>query len=176
MVTAGSGSVTATAHINVTALGLAQGGFETPNVGTGGSSDYKVDPTGSAWAFAGPSGLAGNASSLTSANPRAPQGTQVAFLQKAASISQSFKLDGGRYRVTFQAARRARQRGRRESIEVLLDGKIIEKITPSRSSYASFTSAAFTVATGTHTLTFKGLNRQRGGSAVFVDTVTVSTL
>ena len=62
-------------------------GFEDPLQGTG-TSAYQYRPTGSAWTFSGTAGVAGNGSGFTAGNPDAPQGSQVAFLQKTGSISQ----------------------------------------------------------------------------------------
>ncbi len=66
---------------------LVDPGFEDPPQGTG-SSAYQYNPTGSAWSFSGTAGLAGNGSAITSGTPDAPQGSQVAFIQKTGTISQ----------------------------------------------------------------------------------------
>ena len=77
-------------------------GFELPNVGSG----YLIDPTGSPWTFSGPSGVAGNNSPVTSGNPNAPQGTQVAFAQNGGTISQAVSFTAGTYTISFDAAQR----------------------------------------------------------------------
>src|SRR5207249_4675330 len=80
-------------------------GFETPVQGSG-STHYTYGPPGSAWAFSGLAGLSGNGTILTSGNPNAPQGAQVAFLEQNGSFSQSVNFATGRYVVTFSAAQR----------------------------------------------------------------------
>src|SRR5262249_13802770 len=98
-------SQTLTEQVNA-ATGLQQGGFEAPNVGTGSLGAFAYNPGGSAWAFSGPAGLAGNGSGFTAGNPAAPEGTQVAFLQGTGSFSQALNLAAGTYRLSFQAAQR----------------------------------------------------------------------
>src|SRR5262249_43381312 len=85
---------------------LQQGGFGAPNVGSGTFGAFQYDPAGSAWAFSGPAGLAGNGSGFTSGNPNAPEGSQVAFLQGTGAFSQALNLAAGTYRLSFQAAQR----------------------------------------------------------------------
>src|SRR5688572_23692468 len=86
---------------------IQQGGFETPDLGTG-TSAYAYAPAGSAWSFLNSAGLAGNGSAFTQLNPPAPEGDQVAFIQggPGAVISQSFSAPAGRYRLTLKAAQR----------------------------------------------------------------------
>src|SRR4051812_844212 len=60
-------------------------GFEQVRVGDG---KYQYRPTGSPWIFAGNSGITSNNSGFTWGNPPAPQGTQVAFLQKVGGFYQ----------------------------------------------------------------------------------------
>ncbi len=62
---------------------LGDAGFEQPSVGAG---KFQYDPAGSPWAFSGNAGISANNSGFTSGNPPAPQGTQVAFLQKTGSF------------------------------------------------------------------------------------------
>src|SRR5262245_6511337 len=80
---------------------LHQGGFEVPDQGTGFFA-YHYTPSGSAWTFTGGTGLAGNGSGFTQLNPPAPQGDQVLFVQggNGSTVSQSFSVTGGRYRLT----------------------------------------------------------------------------
>jgi len=163
-------------------------GFETPDVGTG-SSAYVGHPTGSAWTFSGAltdaygtasdpdtnkSGVAGNNSGFTSGNPNAPQGTQVAFLQGASTISQALSFAAGTYTLSFQAAQRQNhQPAGNQTIQVLVDGAVVATITPSGTSYATYTTASFTLTAGVHTLAFVGQNTT-GDSTAFIDQVSVS--
>ena len=64
---------------SVSPTGFTDPSFENPVQGSG-KSTYR--PTGSAWTFSGGAGLAGNGSGFTGGNPNAPQGSQVAFLQR----------------------------------------------------------------------------------------------
>ena len=80
-------------------------GFESPSVGTGSYGSFQYDPTGGPWVFTGSAGLSGNASGFTSANPAAPEGTQVAFLQGTGSVSQTIAaLAAGSYQISVSAA------------------------------------------------------------------------
>src|SRR5262249_56281001 len=86
------------------AAALRQGGFESPDVGTGSFGAFAYDPAGSAWTFDEGAGVAGNGSGFTDGNPDAPEGTQVAFLQGAGSFSQAVNLAARTHQLTLQAA------------------------------------------------------------------------
>jgi hypothetical protein len=153
-------------------------GFEFPILGTG-SSPWMYDPAGSSWSFSGNAGISGNNSALTSGNASAPQGNQVAFLGNAGTVSQAvhFALPGT-YQIGFSAAQRADAipgfyRTSSESIEVLVDGAAVGTITPASKRYASYTTAAFHVAAGAHTITFVGVNLSRRNHIAFLDAVSV---
>ena len=155
-------------------LSVGDPDFEAPSVGSGSYADYLYDPTGSPWTFSGGAGVAGNGSGFTSGNPDAPQGTQVAFLQSSTgSISQSLDFEvPGSYVVSFQAAQRGNyQVGGNQTIEVLLDGTVVGTITPSGTSYATYSTEPFAVTAGDHTLTFEGTNS--GESTAFLDGIAV---
>jgi hypothetical protein len=88
---------------------VVDGGFETPAVGSGPTA-YQYSPTGSPWTFISPSvgsngaGVAGNGSGFTDGNPDAPEGSQVAFLQRNGTISQAINFAAGTYTLSFLAA------------------------------------------------------------------------
>ena len=138
---------------------LANGSFEQPRVGTGG---YQYNPVGSAWTFAGNSGIQANGSAWGAAP--APDGTQTAFLQtnpgqrSAAgvgingAISQTVTLPtSGTYVLTFQAARR---QGQVQPLRFSVDGTPLGGLLiPPGSDFAPLTTAAFTLSAGSHTLT-----------------------
>jgi hypothetical protein len=156
-------------------------GFEFPILGAG-STAWMYDPAGSSWSFSGNAGISGNKSALTSGNPSAPQGNQVAFLQNAGTISQtvSFALAGA-YQISFSAAQRAAAqpglyRTSNESVEVLVDGTVVSTITPTRTSYGNYTTAAFNVTAGAHAITFVGVNLSRRNQTVFIDAVSVNNV
>ena len=153
---------------------MGDAGFEGLPAGNG----YLYDPTGSAWAFSGSagasSGVSGNGSGFTSGNPAAPQGTQVAFLQRKGTITQAVSgWSAGSYSISFDAARRANFGGV-EDFEVLVDGVVAGTFRPATTAYQGYTTASFTVAAGSHTIEFLGLNTAGGDDTDFLDAVSVA--
>jgi subtilase family serine protease len=160
-------------HAFVSFSSIGDPGFEQVQVGAG---HFKYRPTGSAWTFTGGSGISANNSGFTSGNPPAPQGTQVAFLQGTGSISQSVAgWAAGTYVITFDAAQRGNIQASRQDFEVLVDGTVISTFTPSNTSYLSYSTVAFTVAAGSHTIAFQSLDSAGGDNTAFVDAVNIST-
>jgi hypothetical protein len=143
-------------------------GFETPNVGSG----WSQDPTGSPWTFSGGSGVAGNGSAVTSGNPNAPQGTQVAWMQNGGTISQAVSFAAGTYTISLEAAQRGNYPSN-SSIQVQIDGQTIATLTPSGTSYSAFTTTSFTVTAGSHTIKFVGVGA--GGSTALLDAVSIAS-
>jgi hypothetical protein len=82
--------------------------FSTPSLGSGFSS-YRYAPSGTPWIFHGTAGISGNGSAFTGANPTAPNGAQVAFIQHTGSMSQVIQgfQANSRYALTFVAAARS---------------------------------------------------------------------
>ena len=155
----------------VTIPSIGDPNFEQVVVGAG---KYRYDPTGSAWTFSGTSGISGNHSGFTSGNPPAPQGVQVAFLQKTGSITQTVAgWAAGTYVLTFDAAQRANGGLSLQDFNVLIDGKVVATFTPSGTSYQSYSTAAFTVTAGTHTISFQGLNSAGGDNTALLDDLTI---
>ncbi len=76
--------------------------------------------------------------------------------------------------LTFTAAQRANWQASRQDFRVLVDGVVVGTFTPSGTSYQCFTTSAFTVAAGSHTITFQGLDSAGGDNTAFVDSVAVS--
>ena len=68
---------------------ISDGSFETPALNAG---QYQFAPTGSPWQFSAGGGISSNDSTITSGNPNAPDGTQVAIIQGNGSMSQSVDL------------------------------------------------------------------------------------
>ncbi len=166
-----------TAFIDQVAFNLANGiqdpNLSMPDVGTGPAA-YQYAPSGSPWSFAGGAGLAGNGSGFTASNPPAPVGTQVAFLQQTGQLSQTFDLDAGTYTVSFDAAQRASSQASSQTFEVTVDGTVVGIFTPGGAGYTSLTTGPFTVAAGSHTLAFVGLDPNGGDNTAFIDQVTVN--
>ena len=171
--TGASGSVT----IIVGPLTVGNAGFEQPNAGPAGAwGSFIYDPTGTAWSFAGTAGVAANGSGFTDGNPPAPEGAQVAFLQKTGSFSQRVAdWASGSYVITFHAAQRGNT-GSHQNFEVLVDGTVVGTFKTTSTSYQTYTTAAFTVTAGTHTIEFLGLNTAGGDNTAFIDAVSVVTL
>ena len=144
-------------------------GFEQVQVGAG---QFQYRPTGSPWTFSGGSGISGNNSGFTSGNPPAPQGSQVAFLQSTGSLSQRVTgFETGTYVLTFEAAQRENIQASQQNFNVLIDGSVVGTFTPSGTSYQSYTTDEFTIAAGTHTISFQGLDSAGGDNTAFLDDV-----
>jgi hypothetical protein len=156
-------------------VGLLQGGFEAPGLGTGGSA-YRYNPGGTAWTFNGTAGVAGNGSAFTAGNPAAPEGTQVAFLQETGSISQSVTLLAGTYSLSFSAAQRANIQASFQLFAVEVDGHVIAIFAPNGTNYATYSTGSFTLAAGVHTITFVGLDPDGRDNTAFIDQVQLSQL
>ena len=58
---------------------------------------------------------------------------------------------------------------------MLVDGNVVSIFTPSSTSYQSYTTAAFTVAAGAHTITFRGLDSAGGDNTAFVDKIAITS-
>jgi hypothetical protein len=154
-------------------------GFETPNIGT-----YQYDPSGGSWTFtaqsgANGSGIAANNSAFTSANSNAPQGFQVAFLQGAATVSQTLNgfLSGQNYAVTFAAAQRNYQQNGGQTWNVTINGTVVGSFAPPRAatSYTNYT-ASFTASAASQALAFVSTDIPGGDNTVFIDNVQISPL
>ncbi len=149
---------------------IGDSGFESVSA----SSGFVVAPTGSAWTFSSGSGLSGNNSPLTSGNPNAPEGQQVAFIQNTGTIGQSIaNWAAGNYRLSFQAAQRGNYGGT-QTLQVLVDGAAVGTVMPSGTSYGTYTTSTFAVAAGTHTIAFVGQAPASGDSTAFIDAVSVA--
>jgi hypothetical protein len=149
---------------------VSDGSFEVPVLP---ANTYQYAPAGSSWQFTGGSGVSGNGTAFTAANPNAPDGTQVAFLQTSSRMSQSITLSAGVYNLTLQAAQRAGDKYSQE-IQVLIDGAQVGLITPNGIGYSTYQTTNFSATAGTHTLTFVGLNPQGGDNTAFIDEVAIT--
>ena len=95
-----------TVVLNPTINNLVQDSdFETPALGTG---NFSYNTPGSSWTFTGGAGISGNGSGFTNSNPNAPVGSQVAFLQSTAAMSQTINglVAGQQYTLSFYSAQR----------------------------------------------------------------------
>ncbi len=165
------GTVYAVNNATLFAVGdaVSDAGFEQVQVGTG---QFRYRPTGSSWTFVGGSGISGNNSGFTSGNPPAPQGVQVAFLQTTGSFSQSVAgWAAGTYKLSFSAAQRANHQASQQNFQVLVNGAVVGTFTPSGTTYQTYTTSAFSVAAGVHTIKFLGLDSAGGDNTAFVNAV-----
>ncbi|HKX29441.1 MAG TPA: LamG-like jellyroll fold domain-containing protein, partial [Blastocatellia bacterium] len=156
---------------------VANPGFETPV-----TTSFIYNPSSNnEWMFSGSpgsgSGVATNNSGFTSANPNAPEGRQVAFLQSSAIISQTLGgfVKGQTYRLTFLAAQRTRAAQIGQTWEVRIDGVTVASFAPPQSSntYSEYT-ATFTAGAATHTLAVVGTNINGGDNTIFLDNVRIA--
>jgi fibronectin type 3 domain-containing protein len=154
---------------------LADGGFETPAVGSG---NYGYAPSGAPWTFTpqsgtNGSGISANGSDLTSGNPGAPEGQQIAFLQGDGSISQAVVPGAGTYALSFWAAQQNNSpQSAQQDFEVLVDGSVVGRFTPpSAGVYTRYSTGSFPLASGPHTIEFLGLDSAGGNNTAFIDDV-----
>jgi hypothetical protein len=118
--------------------------------------------------------VSANGSGFTGGNPNAPEGTQVAFLQGTGSFSQAVAgWAAGSYVISFDAAQRGYGPSHQD-FEVLVDGSVVATFTPSGTSYQSYSTAAFTVTAGSHTIAFQGLDSAGGDNTAFIDAVAIN--
>jgi Ca2+-binding RTX toxin-like protein len=157
---------------------LTNPSFEAPNVGSGSWGSFQYGPSGAGWTFANGGGISGNGSGFTSGTCNAPLGGQVAFLQNGGIMSQMVPLAAGTYAINFDAAQRALTLGDGgQTFEVLVDGQVVGTVTPaSASSYTWYVTNSFTVAGGSHTITFAGLDPQGGDNTAFIDDISMTAL
>ena len=107
--------------------------------------------------------------------PAGAAGAQVAFLQGTGAFSQAVTgWAAGSYTLTFRAAQRGNYQASRQDFEVLVDGAVVGSFTPSGTSYRPYTTAAFTVTAGSHTIAFRGLDSAGGDNTAFVDEVRIA--
>ena len=157
-----------------TATNLLDPGFEDQIQGAGFGA-YLYNPTGSAWNFVGSAGLTGNGSAFTYANPAAPQGGQVAFLQNSGSINQVIQFAAaGTYQVSAGIAIRDNYGTRDEQVKVLVDGAVVSTFAPTSTGFVTFTTAPFRVTAGNHTVSFVGNNPSGGDSSAFLDQISIT--
>lgn len=152
----------------------SEGGFETPATGT-----FLYSPAGSAWTFSpesggSGSGVARNGSLFTESNPPAPEGVQVAFVQRTGSVSRDVGglVPGMTYHLLFSAAQRAVYVNGGQTWQVAVDDNTIASYMPGESptAYSGY-RATFTASGTSHGLAFVGTNANGGDNTVFIDDV-----
>jgi hypothetical protein len=154
---------------------VANSSFETPALDPGDFS-WASGITGASWTFGGTyGGIVSNGSAY--GNPDAPDGQQAGLLQTYDSTAGYFQQSiaswpAGTYTISFQAARR--DYGSIQSFEVFVDGTSVAMFTPDSTDYEQFTTPAFTVASGTHTIKFQGEIPGTDDYTDFIDQVSLN--
>jgi hypothetical protein len=152
------------AWINNAAPQVLDSSFETPV-----TASYEYGPFSGAWAITSSAGVQMNGSPWGA--PAAPVGAQTAFLQgSAATISQSLTFPAGTYEVTFMAAQRTGAGGA-QAVKVYCDSTQIGSWTTIPSAFTQMTTGSFTVAAGSHSISFDGQNS--GDNTAFIDAVSI---
>jgi hypothetical protein len=136
-------------------------------------SGYQTDPTGTPLIYSGTAGVVGNGSEL--GNPDAPQGTQAGYLQgTGSSISYSSPFPAGTYTLSFAAAQSTLNTAS-ESIQVVVDGSVVDTFTPGAGGYAAYSTVSFYLTAAAHTIAFVGLDAD-GQDIAFIDQVAINLL
>ncbi|PWJ45168.1 Beta-glucanase, GH16 family [Quadrisphaera granulorum] len=171
--TATTPTVTSTATPTATATqptstSIANGGFESPQIG-----GWTTNAPSSSWTFTNNAGIQHNGSAYSSGLD-APEGTQTAFLQgngSLGSMTQTPTWAAGTYTLTFQAARRWNSI---QPIVVTINGTTVGTYTPTSSSFTTITTAKFTVRAGTQKLTLSATD-PTGDRTTFIDNIRLTT-
>jgi hypothetical protein len=149
---------------------LLDQGFEVPPLSIG---TFRYNPTGSPWLFSGTTGVSANGSAFTAANPPAPQGSDVSFVQGKGSISQVVAFNNDTYAISFMAAQRGNQLSG-QTFQVLVDGVVISTFNSvNGSNYRKLMTSTFSIGAGAHTVTFQGTNIKGGDNTVLLDQVSI---
>jgi hypothetical protein len=176
-----------TAFVDVATLtpeanAISDGSFEAPGLP---AQSYQADPNGSPWQFSGTAGVSGNNTAFTSANPNAPNGSQVAYLQGTGSVNQIIYLDAGSYSISYLAAQRANSyQTHPQQIEVLVGSipagastapnmTVVGTATPVGGTYRLCQTANFTVPAGAYSIELAGMNAGKGSTAL-IDQVAIA--
>ena len=81
-----------------------------------------------------------------------------------------------RYTLNFEAAQRGNWQSSSQTFQVQVDGTVVGTFKPTGTSYAAYTTNAFTVRPPVaHAITFVGLNPNGGDNTAFVDQVQLNT-
>lgn len=150
-------------------------GFENPDVGANSFNSFRYAPATvpgtQNWKFEGNAGVSGNNSGFTFSNPVAPEGDQVAFIQKKGVISQTVSFPtGGWYQLSVSAAQRGNFNAAEQVVEVYLGSNYVGTINSHSKVFQTFTMSVPTVG-GTQVLSFKGL--ATADSTLLIDRVVI---
>jgi|GEM_PF-638593 len=148
---------------------LLNAGFESPVITA--ASGVKSGAFADGWSFNNRAGIQKNGSVFGAKD--APEGVQTALLQTngglAGEIKQTVGFPAGRYKLSFEAARRGF--GGQQSFDVYFDEAKIGSYTPTSQDFKAFKTAGFEVAsTGSHTIKFAATTTS-GDNTAFIDDV-----
>lgn len=149
------------------------GRFEHPGIPL---NTFQYSPTWAPWTMGNGTGIAANGSGFTSANPDAPEGIRVAFLQGMGAMSTPYTFMAGTWRLRFYGAQRLFNGVNRQVVRVTITtGAGTTEVFEEELSgidYVIYTTRAMTFASATNaTVTFAGLNPHAGDNTAFVDQV-----
>ncbi len=156
-------------------LGIS--GFESPAIPT--SPGYAYAPSGGSWTFNGLSGLSRNASGFTVANPAAPEGSQVLFLQGASTASTTVTIPrSGYYRFRFKAALRANDpvQPSAKNVRITIGGTQVGEFRLASIQYLEQISAAIYLDAGASTVSLTGVDTAPGDHTGLVDDLRMEML
>jgi YD repeat-containing protein len=152
---------------------VANGSFENPAVGSG----YVYRPTPAGSIFLNNAGVTGNSSAFGFAP--APDGTQVGFLQSGHASPATISLSvtgltvGGNYRFRFRIAIRPGYGA--INVGAAFNGTSLGGFFPASTAFTEVTSASFTAAATSGTVTFTGevlsVDKATGIDVVIVERV-----
>ena len=130
-------------------------------------------------AHPGPSPAARASPATTAASPRVipphPEGSRSPSSREPAPSARVVTgWAAGSYVLSFEAAQRGNYQASRQDFNVLIDGIVVGTFTPSGTSYQSYSTAAFTVTAGSHTIVFQGLDSAGGDNTAFLDQVAIT--
>jgi hypothetical protein len=161
---------------------LTNGSFETNNLSTPPFYAYGAAAVASGWSFNSNAGLSQN---YTAWGGVTPSGNSFAFLQNANStFSQTFSASSSyTYGISFEIAQRSYgipgTPAAYQTVNVLLDGNLlVSGVTGTAgTSWSTITATPITLAAGSHTLTFIGLNPAAAiDTSAFIDNVQMTAV
>jgi hypothetical protein len=143
--------------------------FESPVLA---ARQFQYSPSSSDWIFGTGSGISANGSGFTGANPNAPVGAQVAFIQGAAKISKSISVaTAGNYSISLLGAQRTNNN---QTIGVYIDNALVAELKAANQVYQLLSTSTISLSAGNHSLEFRGLNPAGGDNTMFIDDVKIS--
>lgn len=150
------------------AVSLQNASFEDNTVGTW----YAYGNVATGWSFTGGGAVSHNA---TPWYGNTSSGEYFAVLQNTASISQTFSnSSAAQYSFAFDMALRPYY-STGQVVSVSLDGHTLGTYDATSTGWNSFSTSAITLAAGSHTLTFAGLNPHNASdTSAFIDNISMN--